>query len=85
MAGEQFTMLFEEFLSKLDSNPGSYLDVLEKIANKPGASNESMEVFKGLRDSFGSIRLFLKYLNFDLEVTRRERDALRTILEDEEP
>ncbi len=85
MTDEQYLKLFEEVISKIDSGPGSYLDMLGKIATKPGASKESIEVFIGLRDSLGSIRLVLKYLNFDLEVTRRERDKLRTIVEDREP
>lgn len=85
MTDEQYMRLFEEIINKIDSGPGSHLNMLEKIASKPGASDESKEIFIGLRDSLGSIRLVLKYLNFDLEVTRRERDKLRTIVEDREP
>lgn len=36
-----------------------------------------------LRTSAQAVRLVVKYLLFDLEATRRERDQLRTILEDQ--
>lgn len=85
MTDEYFAELFEKVINSIDVGPDSSLSILEKIAKKPNASNESIDIFIKLRDSLGNIRLILKYLNFDLEVTRRERDKLRTIVEDREP
>lgn len=85
MTSEQLTMLFEEIINKIDSGPGSHLDILVKTAEKSNIPNEFEEIFLELSNSLASVRLILKYLNFDLEVTRRERDELRTIVEDKEP
>lgn len=37
-----------------------------------------------VRDSISDMRLDIKYLQFDLEATCRERDELRKLLDDEE-
>ena len=37
-----------------------------------------------VQDALGQLRLDMKYLVFDLEATRRERDAYRKLLEDQE-
>lgn len=49
-------------------------ELMEKIEDDPSDNKDSLE----------AIRLILKYLLFDLEATRRERDQLRMILEDQE-
>ena len=38
-----------------------------------------------VQEALGQLRLDMKYLVFDLEATRRERDALRQGPEDEHP
>lgn len=45
-------------------------EIMSKLEDNPDVSVEA-------------IRLVLKYLLFDLEATRRERDELRSILEDQ--
>lgn len=37
-----------------------------------------------VQEALGQLRLDMKYLMFDLEATRRERDAYKQALEDEE-
>ena len=40
-------------------------------------------MLREIRESLAELRLDLKYLMFDLEVTRRERDDLESRLDDE--
>lgn len=76
---------FEEIIDEIDSGPGSHLDKLVKIAEKSGTFDEFEGIFLSLSSSLTNIRIVLKYLIMDLEATRRERDELRTIVEDREP
>lgn len=82
MNNEQFTEMMESLIKKLDTGKGSHIDAIASLAKR----NEVLTEFKGLIDalieSLGVTRIALGYLLFDLEATRRERDQLRTMLED---
>lgn len=70
-------------MGKIEDDPGSHVDALMQIADRHTASKELREVIAELNESVGAIRLIIKYLIFDLEATRRERDVFHTILEDQ--
>lgn len=82
MNEEQFTQMLEEIMGKIENCPGSHAEALEKLAKRNEVAKEIQEVIGGLNESLGAIRLIIKYLVFDLEATRRERDKLRMTLED---
>lgn len=84
MTKEQFAKMLEELMEKMENGTGSHTNVLAQIAKQHMAPKELHEVIIELSESMGAIRLILKYLMFDLEATRRERDELRMMLEDKE-
>jgi hypothetical protein len=63
------------------------------MRKRPGAKAKSMAhlpssypiTVADLQDSLDYLRLSIKYIMFDLEATRRERDALKQGPEDEHP
>ena len=84
MTEEQFETMLAQVLAKLDEGPGSHTDVLKKLARRHAATKELQELADGMDESLQAVRLILKYMAFDLEATRRERDNLRMILEDQD-
>ena len=84
MTKEQFAKLLKELMDKVQDGPGNYADVLTQFARKHTALKELQEIVAEINDSMGAFRLILQYLMFDLEATRRERDELRMMLEDQE-
>lgn len=82
MNDEQFSQMLEEIMGKIDNCPGSHPEALEKFVKKNEVTKEFQKIVNDLNDSLGAIRLMIKYLIFDLEATRRERDDLRMKLED---
>lgn len=83
MDEKQLSRILDEFIGKIEDNPGSHTDVFSQIAKRHVAMKEFKEGLSELNESLGAIRLILKYLVFDLEATRRERDQLRMLLEDQ--
>lgn len=74
--------LLKEIMEKIEDGPDSHVGILARIANRV----DIMELKKAIIEldkSMEAIRLIMKYLVFDLEATRRERDQLRTMLEDQ--
>jgi len=45
--------------------------------------NRRRQIMQLVNDAFGQLRLDMKYLMFDLEATRRERDTLKNKLGEE--
>lgn len=84
MTKEQFAEILEELMEKMENGPGSHTNVLVQIAEQHVAPKKLHEAIIELSESMGAIRLILKYLMFDLEATRRERDEFRMMLEDKE-
>lgn len=82
MNEEKFAQILDEIMSKIEDGPGSHSEAFRKIAERNEALKELQKVASDLEESMGAIRLIIKYLVFDLEVTRRERDAFRMKLED---
>jgi len=84
MTEDQSAEILEELMERIETGPDSHTSTLAQIAEKYRLTEEFREVISKLNESLGVIRIVLKYLLFDVEATCRERDALRTILEDQE-
>jgi hypothetical protein len=64
--------------------PATYQRDLEPIYNQVIDSvRRRRRILSLVQDALSQLRLDVKYLMFDLEVTRRERDALRDQLADD--
>jgi hypothetical protein len=77
--------------------PKEMIDLLGAIAELPGEARDRIEpilvrvvesskrrrrILQLVQDALGQLRLDMKYLMFDLEATRRERDDYRRQLEE---
>ena len=64
--------------------PPSHQHDLETVFNQVVDSvRRRRRILSLVQDALSQLRLDIKYLMFDLEVTRRERDSLRERLEDD--
>jgi hypothetical protein len=83
--------------NQLDELPREIIDFAKHIAALPEEFQEDMEaaytrvvdsvrrrrrILGLVQEALSQLRLDIKYLMFDLEVTRRERDELRGRMED---
>lgn len=80
-----------------DETPKEMLDLVKLIANLPAEHRTAVEpvlarvmettkrrrrILNLVQDALSQLRLDMKYLVFDLEATRRERDSYRQTLEE---
>ncbi len=82
MDEQHFVIFLKELMDRIEDGPTSHVSVLSQIAKRHTANNELDAAIDELKESVDCMRLIIKYLLFDLEATRRERDQLRSILED---
>ena len=75
MTDEQFESTLAQVLEKLDKNIDTLKGFIEKYP-------ELGSITEGATDLLESLRVVLQYITFDLEATRRERDRLRDLLDD---
>ena len=61
--------------------PGEHRQVLEPFLTRVIDSNRRRRILNLVQDALSQLRLDMKYLAFDLEATRRERDDFRQKLE----
>jgi hypothetical protein len=70
-----------ELLRLVDSLPSDYRPDMYAVLDRLAACLERRQRMLGfIQDSLNQMSLDLKYLIFDLEVTRRERDEYRDML-----
>ncbi len=78
MDEDTFTNRLQELIREIADLP---IDQQKKIAplieETKERHKENKENFSKLEKSFGELRIYLKYLLFDLEATTRERNQLR--------
>jgi argininosuccinate lyase len=73
-----------ELGTRIAGMPAGYQRDLEPIYNQVIDSvRRRRRILSLVQDALSQLRLDIKYLMFDLEVTRRERDALRDQLADD--
>jgi len=67
-----------ELVKAIEMVPPEHRHTLEPILNRlVQTSWRRRQILTTIQESLGQLRLDMKYLMFDLEATRRERDALR--------
>jgi hypothetical protein len=72
-----------ELLSLVDSLPVDGRSVFYEVINRMvGSMERRQQVLKILHESLTQLNLDLKYLVFDLEATRRERDECLKLIND---
>lgn len=73
-----------ELGKRINGLPAGFQRDLEPIYNQVVDSvRRRRRILSLVQDALSQLRLDIKYLMFDLEVTRRERDALRDQLADD--
>ena len=74
----------EELLAAIEALPADHRQRIQPIAKRVVAStNRRRRILSLVQDALSQLRLDMKYLLFDLEATRRERDEYRERLEEE--
>ena len=72
-----------ELVERLRRLPAGQRDeIKEAIARVVESTHRRRRILTLVQDALGQLRLDMKYLMFDLEATRRERDEYRQQLED---
>jgi hypothetical protein len=77
-----FQKKLAELLSQIETLPESERDRLRALAAETKQRHDLIKKSVGsLQESIDFLRLWIKYLLFDLEATRRENNYLRKMLE----
>jgi hypothetical protein len=72
-----------QLIAVIEELPSEYRQRVQPALDRVKESTERRRRILGLvQDALGQLRLDMKYLVFDLEATRRERDAYRRQVED---
>ena len=83
MDNATFQARLAELMKEISVLPKSDRDKLTEIAQETRARHTKLqETVHNLQESLDYLRLSIKYLVFDLEATRRERDDYRLKLEE---
>ncbi len=73
----------QELASALAQLPSLYRQELEPIVERViQGAHRRRQILTLVQEALAQLRLDMKYLIFDLEATRRERDTYRKLLED---
>ena len=83
MTEAQFGILLAELMEKIGEN-GDHIGLARKLSRSHPRITDLELLTKSLDDSYGVLRIVIKYLMLDVEATRRERDRLITQLGDQE-
>lgn len=77
-----FQKRLDELLQQIDTLPAEERDRLKSLAAETRQRHESIrKSVDAMQESLDFLRLWIKYLLFDLEATRRENSQLRKMLE----
>ena len=72
-----------ELITAIRNLPAEYQDKIEPVvAQVIDSSHRRRRILHLVQDALSQLRLDMKYLMFDLEATRRERDDYRRKVED---
>ena len=75
----------QQLVLAIEELPTAHRAKLEQLADRVVASTRRRRKILALvQDALSQLRLDMKYLMFDLEATRRERDDYRDRLEDDD-
>ena len=77
-----FQKRLDELMQQIDTLPPEERERLKSIAAETQQRHESIrKSVDSMQESLDFLRLWIKYLLFDLEATRRENTQLRKMLE----
>ena len=83
-ASEALPAELNELVSKMSRLPDEYRDELEPSLERViEFTRRRRRILNLVQEALGQLRLDMKYLMFDLDATRRERDEYKSALEDE--
>jgi len=72
-----------QVISKIELDDRRHLDIaFERVAE---SVRRRRRILNLVQEALAQLRLDVKYLMFDLEITRKERDELRAQMEEEDP
>ncbi|MCA9242700.1 MAG: hypothetical protein KDA32_02000 [Phycisphaerales bacterium] len=78
----QFQAKLTELVSQIDTLPEDERERLRALATETRERQESIkQSVASMQENIDFLRLWIKYLLFDLEATRRENNYLRKMLE----
>ncbi len=78
----QFQAKLTELVSQIDTLPEDERERLRALATETRERQESIkQSVASMQENIDFLRLWIKYLLFDLEATRRENSYLRKMLE----
>ncbi|MCH8807288.1 MAG: hypothetical protein IH986_14560 [Planctomycetes bacterium] len=79
-----FQKKLSELVEQIETLPESERDQLTTLADETKQRHEDIKKSVGsLQESIDFLRLWIKYLLFDVEATRRENGYLRKMLEED--
>ena len=79
----EFQSKLAELMGEISTLPPTERLKLEQLANETRQRHERLrQTVSSLQESLDYLRLSIKYLVFDLEATRRERDQYRRQIEE---
>jgi len=81
MNEQEFNIKIKELIKEIVNLPESKQKHLNELAGETQKRHKELNINADTIDrSLTDLRICIKYLIFDLEVTRRERDKLKTII-----
>jgi hypothetical protein len=80
---DQLPMDLTDLISAVQELPQQYRNELEQPLNRVVEyTRRRRRILNLIQEALSQLRMDMKYLMFDLEATRRERDAYKSSLED---
>ncbi|MDA7901520.1 transcriptional regulator [Mariniblastus sp.] len=80
---DQLPMDLNDLLSAVQTLPEQYRQELERPLNRVvDYTRRRRRILNLIQEALSQLRMDMKYLMFDLEATRRERDSYKNALED---
>ncbi len=81
---DQLPMDLNDLISTINELPQEYRDQLDQPLNRVVEyTRRRRRILNLIQEALSQLRMDMKYLMFDLEATRRERDSYKSALEDE--
>ena len=86
MDEDTFNKRLRELISEIANLPADKQKQLAPLVEETKSRHDKIkENMDKVTKSLGDLRICLKYLLFDLEATRRERDRLKSIVDNQPP
>lgn len=81
MTEKEFDVKLKELIKEITTLPNNQQKQLTKLTEETKERHKELKInASNVQKSFGDLRICVKYLLFDLEATRRERDQFKSII-----